>query len=255
MLQSRARLLRSTAATRFPSLPVPLKRTSISGRATLDRRDRPSRRHRSAARYGISGRTRERAPHRIPRGARRAADARGRRVRRDLPLAPRARPVRARSGGAGRDVCAAGGDRRRQRAPVQGNQGGARAADGNERDPARDLRLADRLQPVFETIAANALRLCGATFSICSGSTASSSTSRRFITLKPEGIAAFRAAYPLAAEPPWRHAARDPHRRHRPHRRRPRGPRVQVSRRRQERRATGVSLPCRCCATGGPSER
>ena len=57
---------------------------------------------------------------------------------------PRAARVPARPGRAGRDLRAPGGDRDRQRAPVQRDQGGARPADRDQRDPARDLELADR---------------------------------------------------------------------------------------------------------------
>ncbi len=149
--------------------------------------------------------TRERAAHRVPGRARGAADARGRRVRRDLPLAPRARPVRARSGRRWSQTFA------RQVAIAVDNvrlfretEGGARAADGDERDPARDLRLADRRQPVFETIAANALRLCDATFSICFRFDGELIHIAALHHLKPEGIAAFRAAYPSR---PSRHGA------------------------------------------------
>ena len=43
-----------------------------------------------------------------------------------------------------RDLRRPGGDRDRERPPVQRDEGGARAADGDERDPAGDLQLADR---------------------------------------------------------------------------------------------------------------
>ena len=49
-----------------------------------------------------------------------------------------------RPGRAGGDLRAAGGDRHRQRAPVQRDEEGARAADRDRRNPARDLELADR---------------------------------------------------------------------------------------------------------------
>ena len=52
----------------------------------------------------------------------------------------RAEPVLAGPGRAGRDVRAAGyRSRDRQRAPVQRDEGGARSADGDQRDPARHL--------------------------------------------------------------------------------------------------------------------
>ena len=51
-------------------------------------------------------------------------------------LAPRARPVRARPDRAAEDVRRPGGDRDRERAPVQRDQGSARAADRDQRDPA-----------------------------------------------------------------------------------------------------------------------
>ena len=83
------------------------------------RRNRSPRRHRSAARHRILRRPGKREAHRMPRGACGAADARSWRVRRDLPVAPRARSLRSRPGRVGADVCPAGSDRHRQRAPVQ----------------------------------------------------------------------------------------------------------------------------------------
>ena len=109
---------------------VPLERTSITGRAVHRPGDActiadivplldaefPDARD-NMRRFGC------RAVLAVP------ADARGRRVRRDLPVPPRAGPVLARPGRARADVRAAGRDRDRQRAPVQRDEGGARAAD------------------------------------------------------------------------------------------------------------------------------
>ena len=115
------------------------------------RRHRPSGGHPSSARHRISRCPGQCAPHRIPGGARGAAHARSRRVRRDLPVAPRARAVRARSGRAGADICPAGGDRHRKCAAVQRGErpqrrprGGPGATGCDQRDPARDRQLADR---------------------------------------------------------------------------------------------------------------
>ena len=52
------------------------------------------------------------------------------------------------------------------------------------------------VQPVFETIAANALRLCDATFSTCCRFDGELIHLAAFHHLKPKGIAAFQAAYP-----------------------------------------------------------
>ena len=65
-----------------------------------------------------------------------------RRPRRDVPVPPRARTLRSRSGRARRDLRAPGRHRPAQRSPVPRHAGGARAADRDERDPARHQPLA-----------------------------------------------------------------------------------------------------------------
>ena len=52
------------------------------------------------------------------------------------------------------------------------------------------------VQPVFETIAANALRLCDATFSVCYRFDGALIHIAALHHVKPEGIASFHAAYP-----------------------------------------------------------
>ena len=126
------------------TVAVPLDRSSLTGRAAIDLRHDPPRRHRAAARRRVPRRAREHEALRAPRRARRAADARGRRLRRDHPRAHDARVLPARPGRAGRDLRAPVGDRDRQRTAVQRDEGGARPADRDQRDPARDLRLARR---------------------------------------------------------------------------------------------------------------
>ncbi len=78
------------------------------------------------------------------------------------------------TGAATGDLRRPGRDRDRECAPVQRDQGGARAADRHRRDPARDLRVADRCAPVFETILDSAARLCDSPLSRCSATTANS---------------------------------------------------------------------------------
>ena len=84
------------------------------------RRDHSPCRHRCRCSTPNSPMPRKRSADRVPRRARGAADARRRRVRRDLPVAARARTLRAGSGRAGADVCPTGRDRDRERAAVQG---------------------------------------------------------------------------------------------------------------------------------------
>ena len=55
-----------------------------------------------------------------------------------------ARRVHRQADRAAADLRRPGRDRDRERAPVQRDEGSARAADGDQRDPARDLELADR---------------------------------------------------------------------------------------------------------------
>ena len=112
------------------------------------RRRRPDdgalRRRAGGGRHRVPGRPREHPQLRHPCGACRSADAGEHRVRRHLRLPVDARTVLARPGRADRDVRAAGGDRDRQRAPVQRDEGRAGAADRDQRDPAGHLGLADR---------------------------------------------------------------------------------------------------------------
>ena len=83
--------------------------------------------------------------HRLPHRAGGAAAARGPADRRDhVCCAPRSRPFRRGRDRPAADLRRPGGDRDRERAPVQRDQGGARAADRDRRDPARHQRLADR---------------------------------------------------------------------------------------------------------------
>ena len=113
------------------------------------RRDRPPHdprgRHRAAARARVSGRAFEHGDVRPARGARRAADARERRLRRHHPRADDRRDVSRRPGGAGRDVRAArprsrsttcACSTRRARRPGE--------TDRDRRHPARDRGVADR---------------------------------------------------------------------------------------------------------------
>ena len=110
------------------------------------------------------------------------------------------------------------------------------------------------VQPVFETIAANALRLCDATFSVCYRFDGELIHIAALHHVKPEGIAAFHAAYPC---PPSRGGVTQ--------RAILTGGLVHIADVRQDPEyvyhdaaktpTTGASSPCRCCATDARSER
>ena len=83
--------------------------------------------------------------------------------RRDRRRPGRSRAVHRQADRAAPDLRRPGGDRDRERAAVQGAGGaqpradrGAGAADGDERDPARDQQSPTDVQPVFDTIVAGA---------------------------------------------------------------------------------------------------
>ena len=141
---------RATCCTRAPAIwppaeamqmrgdPIPIHATSMTGRAVLERTtihcadvlplmqsEYPAARV-NQQRAGLPGH---------PGGP---ADARGRRVRRDLPAPRRAAAVPARSDRTARDLRRPGGHRDRERAPVQRDQGRARAADRHRRGAEDD---------------------------------------------------------------------------------------------------------------------
>ena len=106
-------------------------------------RDARLSRHRSirGARAGQGHFTRDRLSgvHDCP------AAPRGQRNRRHLALVCRTRQgARRQAARPGADLRRPGGDRDRERATVQRDQGGARAADGDRRDPQSHQRVADR---------------------------------------------------------------------------------------------------------------
>ncbi len=117
-----------------------------SGRRALDPRLRHPqlRRPRSAARHRIPGRDGASGAIRVPRHPDGPADARGPCHRRDHALASGGQGLHRQAGRAGEDLRRPGGARDRERSTVQRNQGSARAADGDQRNPAGDLELADR---------------------------------------------------------------------------------------------------------------
>jgi len=95
-------------------------------------RDGARSRHPAAARHRVSRRAAHPAALRLPRDPCGSADARGRRLRGDPHLAAGAGTVLARPDRAAPDVRAAGGDRHRQRAPVQRDPRSARPADRDQ---------------------------------------------------------------------------------------------------------------------------
>ena len=66
------------------------------------------------------------------------------------------RPFTDQQIGASADLRRPGGHRDRERAAVQRDEGGAGAADGDGRDPPRDLRSPTDVQPVFDAIVQSA---------------------------------------------------------------------------------------------------
>ena len=163
------------------------------------------------------------------------------------------------------DLRRPGRDRDRERAPVQGAGGAqqrphrvARAADG---DGARSCGSSSSsptdVQPVFEAIAENALRLCDATFStVFRFDGELDPPGRAPQHVDPEAAAAIRAAFPMPAPGGGAPARAILTRQHRPH---PgRATRTPSTGCRASRRARGLSehpLPCRCCARGSRSAR
>ncbi len=127
-------------------LPVPLADV-VAGRA-IDRQDDDSPGgHRTAsleAEYPVGREMQRRLGHHTRPGG--AADARGAAIRCDRALADGSPTVLVEAGRAGPDVRPPGGDRHRQRPAVQRDQGRAGTADGDQRNPARDLELPDRRQ-------------------------------------------------------------------------------------------------------------
>ena len=204
----------------IPVLPVRLRRTTISGRAVIDGeivhhadvvplldKEFPD--------------TRENA-HLIgcPGGARGAADARGWRVWRDLPVAARAGVVRARSSRAVADFRPAGGDRNRERTPIHGggrpksgSRRGTGAADGDERHPARHQPSQTDVQPVFDTIAQRAGKLCAAEVAVVSRFDGTAVQLAAIHGMVPEGVKIVRGLYPMKLDAADRVRARHPERR------------------------------------------
>ncbi len=131
-------------------------------------RDDPLRGHPPAARHRVSRRQGRPGAVRLPRHTGGAADARGRRLRRDPPVAPRGARVRRRSGGAGGNVRPSGGDRDRQRAPVQRNQGGAGPAASIGRSIERDQQLDRRHQARIRRAFSRAANACSRAISSAS---------------------------------------------------------------------------------------
>jgi GAF domain-containing protein len=90
------------------------------------------------------GRHQEFSDERQSRDYRHADDARRSRHRRDQRHPGGSRPVERKAAGAATDLCRAGGDRDRECAPVQRDQGSTRAADGDGGHPQGHFEFADR---------------------------------------------------------------------------------------------------------------
>ena len=114
------------------------------------------------------------------------------------------------SKGAGRpaeDLCRSGGDRSGERAALPGGGGQeprsgriARAADSDERDPARYLAFASYATPVFETIVVNAARLCHANFAAALLYDGERLRSAAHTTVTPAFAEYFKRGYPMSRE-------------------------------------------------------
>ncbi len=117
----------------------------VRRRAGHDRPQARARRGRVAAdRYRVPGHPRAAGPPRLPHRAQRSAAARGRGGRRDLAAAQGGEALRARRDRAAADVRRPGRDRDRERAPVQRDAGGPRAADRDRGGARRHQRLDGR---------------------------------------------------------------------------------------------------------------
>ena len=128
----------------------------------------------------------------------RADAARGRQVVGAIAVArARDRAVPRQADRAAADLRRPGGDRDRERAPVQRDEGGARAADRDQRDPAGDQQLADRLQPVFEAIAESGQSLFdGATIWVAMRDGETRSRAAAITERDPQRLVAWQAAFP-----------------------------------------------------------
>ncbi len=106
--------------------------------------DDPRRRRRAADRRGVSGHPRAAGTLRFSHGTQRAVAARRRARGRDLDAAQRGAPLPSCRDRPGADLCQPIGDRDRERAPVRRDQGSARAADRDGRNPAGHQRVRHR---------------------------------------------------------------------------------------------------------------
>ena len=121
----------------------------------------------------------------------------------------RGRPVRRQADRAAPDLRRPGGDRDRERAPVQRDQGGARAADGDGRDPARHQRSPTDMQPVFEAIVEQ--RACACSAALPSASAARRRQAERRVAIAagtPSAIERCVTSYPMPLSATRSHGAR-----------------------------------------------
>ena len=125
------------------------------GRAGADLRRPGGSRLRAEGRHGAA---------RLPQHRGRADDPRrpGHRLDRRLPRGAERLPRQARPAAA--HLRRPGGDRDRERAALQRDQGGARAADRDRGDPEVIASSPSDVQPVFDAIVRNAVTLCDSMF-------------------------------------------------------------------------------------------
>ena len=193
-----------------------------AGRAMSERPDDPRRRHARPNRTSSPTRSELARRRAIRTVLWRAVDARGRRHRRHPIRAHRGPAVHGAPDRPPEDLRRPGRDRHRERPPLPGAGDAqprphrdAGAADGDRRDPARHLAARrPTSQPVFDTIAQSAVRLCEAEF--CQRLSASTASCLHLVAHHGHSPEAARGhvprTVPTAAEPGNSRGSGDPQR-------------------------------------------